>query len=325
MPASEQTPGGLRIVYAGTPGFAVPALDALADTGHQVVAVFTQPDRPAGRGRKRQPSPVKQAAIARDIPVHQPTRLDAQAIETLQALAPDLMVVTAYGLILPAPVLAIPRMGCINIHASLLPRWRGAAPIQRAIQAGDKESGISIMQMDEGLDTGPVLLKHPLALGPRETGGSLHDKLAALGGNGILDAVDGLATGRLRLSPQPETGVSYARKLSKNEAWIDWSRPAIEIDRQIRAFNPWPVAQTRWDDRILRIHEAQPAPQRGTRQGAPGEVVQADRQGVIVACGEGQLLLDRVQLPGKRSISGQDLVNAGLRPGARFLAAEAGA
>jgi len=316
MSSHDRASSGLRIVYAGTPAFAVPALQALHDAGHQIVAVFTQPDRPAGRGRRLQPSPVKQAAQTLDIPVHQPRKLDVEARAELQALNPDLMVVTAYGLILPRAVLALPRMGCINIHASLLPRWRGAAPIQRAIQAGDTETGISIMQMDEGLDTGPVLLRSAVPITEHETGGSLHDKLAALGGNCILDAVDGLATGRLKTSPQPEAGVCYARKLSKAEAAIDWTLPAIDIARQVRAFNPWPVAQTQWGKRTLRIHAAHV--HEGAASGDPGQVLQADRDGVVIACRSGGLALETVQLPGKRAISARDLVNAGLRAGDRL-------
>ncbi|MCP1728073.1 methionyl-tRNA formyltransferase [Natronospira proteinivora] len=309
----DNAAGGLRIVYAGTPDFAVPALDALHDAGHQVVGVFTQPDRPAGRGRRLQPSPVKQAAQSLDIPVYQPQRLDAEAQADLKALAPDLMVVAAYGLILPRAVLILPRMGCINIHASLLPRWRGAAPIQRAIQAGDDETGITIMQMDEGLDTGPMLMRRPLPIAADETGGSLHDKLAALGGNCILDVVDGLAMGRIKAEPQPETGVCYARKLTKAEALIDWNAPAMNIERQVRAFNPWPVAQTQWGKRVLRIHSAHL--HQGDRQAAPGRVIRAGKSGVVIACGEGALVLETVQLPGKRPISARDLANAGLKAG----------
>ncbi|MEA5446197.1 methionyl-tRNA formyltransferase [Gammaproteobacteria bacterium AB-CW1] len=306
----------LRIVYAGTPEFAVPALEALADSPHQLVAVYTQPDRPAGRGRQPRPSPVKQAALARDIPVHQPQRLDAEAREVLAGLAPDLMVVTAYGLILPRPVLDLPRLGCINIHASLLPRWRGAAPIQRAIEAGDPESGISIMQMDEGLDTGPVLARYPLALAADETGGSLHDRLAALGRAHIVDCVDALAAGRLTAEPQPEAGVSYARKLDKAEADIDWHRPAIEIERQVRAFDPWPVAQTQWRGKALRVHAAEALTESDSQaSGRPGEIVAAGREGVLVATGSGLLQLNRVQLPGKKAVSGADFANRGVAAG----------
>lgn len=313
MDSIDAPRGGLRIVYAGTPDFAVPALQALDDAGHSIVAVFTQPDRPAGRGRRPRPSPVKQVALEREIPVHQPRRLDAEAQATLRELRPDLMVVTAYGLLLPPPVLDIPRLGCINIHASLLPRWRGAAPIQRAIEAGDRETGVSIMQMDEGLDTGPVLMRLSTPITADETGGTLHDRLAALGGNAILDVVDRLATGRLVPEPQPDEGVLYAPKLSKDEAEIDWARPAIEIERRVRAFNPWPVAQTRWRDRQLRIHAARAVDEPDLPTGKPGTVAAAGRDGVRVACGEGALRLDRAQLPGRKPVSGRDLVNAGLQ------------
>lgn len=316
MAESETDRRGLRIVYAGTPDFAVPALNTLADSRHAVVAVYTQPDRPAGRGRKPRPSPVKQAALERGLPVCQPARFDAEAREALAAWEPDLMVVTAYGLILPRPVLDTPRLGCINIHASLLPRWRGAAPIQRAIEAGDRETGISIMQMDEGLDTGPVLLTRRLPLDGSETGGSLHDSLARLGADAVLEAVDGLARGDLAATPQSRDDACYARKLRKDEAEIDWIRPANAIAAKVRAFSPWPVAQTRWKDRVLRIHAARPVA--GEAAGRPGEVVAADRDGAVVATGEGCLALETVQLPGRKRITGADLVNAGLTVGDRL-------
>ena len=238
-------PGNVpRIVFAGTPDFAVAPLLALIDAGFAPVAVYSQPDRPAGRGRTLQASPVKQAALDAGIEVIQPESLrpeDAQ--ETLLALAPDLVIVVAYGLILPQEVLDIPRHGCWNIHASLLPRWRGAAPIQRAIEAGDNESGVCIMRMEAGLDTGPVMHTVRLSIGPRETGGSLHDRLALAGADAIVHCVRALADGRPPAAiPQTEAGATYARKLEKGEARIDWSRPAVAIERQIRAFDPWPVA-----------------------------------------------------------------------------------
>lgn len=318
-PDSERR--ALRIVYAGTPGFAVPALEALNASPHEVVAVLTQPDRPAGRGRRPRPSPVKEAALAANLPVHQPERLDEAARDQLASLSPDLMVVTAYGLLLPAPVLALPRFGCINIHASLLPRWRGAAPIQRAIQAGDAETGISIMQMDEGLDTGPVLMTRRLPLDGSETGGSLHDALAALGGETIVEAVDGIAAGTLPARPQDSDGACYARKLKKQEAAIDWRQPAAVIERQIRAFNPWPVAQTSWRGRALRIHAATVSD--NAEEAAPGDVLAVGRDGVRVATGDGVLQLTEVQLPGRKRISGGDFANAGVAPGDQLGVADA--
>ncbi|MCF8005300.1 MAG: methionyl-tRNA formyltransferase, partial [Chromatiaceae bacterium] len=248
-----------RIIFAGTPTFAVPALSALIAADWPVVAVYTQPDRPAGRGRKIMPGPVKQTALDAGIPVFQPTSLKhSEALEQLETLAPDLMVVAAYGLILPPAVLDCPRLGCINIHASLLPRWRGAAPIQRAIAAGDEQTGISLMQMEQGLDTGPVYARQRTRIGPRETGGSLHDRLAAIGAKLLVDSLPAICEGAPTPEPQDPERATYASKLEKRESTIDWQRSAIEIDRQIRAFDPWPVAQTRYNDETLRIWEACP-------------------------------------------------------------------
>jgi len=235
----------LRIVFAGTPEFAAAPLKALLDTPHQIVAVYTQPDRPAGRGQKLMPSPVKQLAVENAIPVLQPPSLkDAAAQAELAALEPDLLVVVAYGLILPQAVLDIPRFGCINSHASLLPRWRGAAPIQRAVQAGDAESGVTVMQMEAGLDTGPMLLKVRTPITADDTGGSLHDRLAELGPPAVIEAIAGLASGTLMGEVQDDALANYAHKLNKDEARIDWSRPAIELERPIRAFNPWPICHS---------------------------------------------------------------------------------
>jgi methionyl-tRNA formyltransferase len=232
----------LRLAFMGTPDFAVPSLDALMAAGHDLAAVYCQPPRPAGRGHLPQPSPVQRAAEAAGLPVRMPARLDAEAAASFAALDLDAAVVIAYGLILPKPVLAAPRLGCFNIHASLLPRWRGAAPIQRAILAGDPATGITIMQMDEGLDTGPVLLEKAIPIGPRTTSRMLHDELAGLGAELILEALDGIAEGRLAPRPQPGEGATYAGKLRREEGFLDWRRPALDLERAVRAFDPWPGA-----------------------------------------------------------------------------------
>ncbi|MGG4616385.1 methionyl-tRNA formyltransferase, partial [Pseudomonas aeruginosa] len=235
----------LRIVFAGTPEFAAEHLKALLDTPHRIVAVYTQPDRPAGRGQKLMPSAVKSLALEHGLPVMQPQSLrNAEAQAELAALRADLMVVVAYGLILPQAVLDIPRLGCINSHASLLPRWRGAAPIQRAMEAGDAESGVTVMQMEAGLDTGPMLLKVSTPISAADTGGSLHDRLAALGPKAVVEAIAGLAAGTLHGEIQDDALATYAHKLNKDEARLDWSRPAVELERQVRAFTPWPVCHT---------------------------------------------------------------------------------
>ncbi len=296
----------LRIVYAGTPDFAVPALQALIDSHHDVVAVYTQPDRPAGRGRKLKPSPVKTVALAHDIPVEQPEKLrDAQIQATMAGYRPDLMVVAAYGIILPAAVLDIPRLGCLNIHASLLPRWRGAAPIQRAILAGDAVTGVTIMQMDAGLDTGDMLLKREVAIEPGMTAQRLHDRLAEVGGPALLETIDGLLAGTIAPEPQDDAAANYAGKLSKDEAAIDWSRPAEAIARQVCAFNPWPVAQTLRGGEPLRIWEARAV----AGQGEPGQVVAESGEGIDIACGDGLLRVTRLQLPGGKPLAARDFLN----------------
>jgi methionyl-tRNA formyltransferase len=304
----------LRIVFAGTPGFAVPCLRAAAERG-EVVAVYTQPDRPAGRGRQPAASPVKVEALARGLPVFQPENFkSAAAREQLRALQPDLLVVVAYGLILPQSVLDIPRHGCWNVHASLLPRWRGAAPIQRALEAGDAETGVCLMQMEKGLDTGPVLLSLATPITADDTGGSLHDRLAALGAEVLGDGLKLLRAGMRPIAqPQPAEGVTYARKLDKAEARLDWSRPARELANRVRAFNPWPVAEAELAGERLRIHAAA-AIDAGHAQ-APGTVLAAGRDGIDIACGEGALRLLQVQREGGRSMPAADYLNA--RPALR--------
>lgn len=303
------TSESLKILFAGTPEFAATTLVQLIKHEHHVVAVYTQPDRPAGRGRKLQPGPVKQVALEHHIPVEQPAsfKKDPEAVTRLQQYAPDVMIVAAYGLLLPQQVLDIPHYGCLNIHASLLPRWRGAAPIQRAILAGDPETGVTIMQMDAGLDTGDMLLKKSLPIGAHTTAGELHDQLAALGSQAILEALDDLAAHRLRPQTQDPALATYAKKLDKHEAWIDWTQPAIQIDRQIRAFNPWPVAQTQIADKTLRLRQSQVL--NAATTAAPGTIVHAGSDGIDVACGEGQIRLQDGQLPGGKPLAVKDLIN----------------
>jgi len=299
----------LRIVFAGTPDFSVAPLEALVASPHEVVAVYTQPDRPAGRGRKLVPGPVKQKALDLGIPVMQPASFrEDGAVGTLASLQPDLMVVVAYGLLLPESVLAIPRLGCLNIHASLLPRWRGAAPIQRAILAGDSRSGVSIMQMDAGLDTGPVWLEREVTLAPDETGGSLHDKLAVLGADALMEALPLIVAGDRKPSPQPEEGVCYAHKLSKEEARIDWRESARQIDRLVRAFNPWPVAYADLDGKKVRLWETRVL--EGSAPVAPGTVIATSRAGLDVATADGILRITSLQMPGKRPVTAQEFLNA---------------
>ena len=303
------TDRGLAVAFAGTPEFAVPSLDAIAASRHRVVAAFTQPDRPSGRGRHIAPSPVKERALALGIPVLQPASLKgAEAARAIAALAPDVMVVVAYGLLLPPEVLAVPRLGCLNVHASLLPRWRGAAPVARAILAGDARTGVCIMRMEGGLDTGPVMLAREVAIGPRESAGELEARLAEAGGAAIAEALDALAAGQARFVPQDAARATYAAKLTKAEARLDWREDAAALARRVRALNPRPVAETTLDGAQLRIHEAEavsvmPGP-------VPGTIVSAGTDGIVVMAGEGALALRRVQLPGRRAVSARELANS---------------
>jgi methionyl-tRNA formyltransferase len=283
----------LRLAFMGTPEFAVPSLAALRDAGHEIAAVYSQPPRRAGRGHQPQPSPVHQAGEAAGLSVRTPARLDADAAAAFAALGLDAAVVIAYGLILPKAVLAAPRLGCINIHASLLPRWRGAAPIQRAILAGDGATGITIMQMDEGLDTGPMLLAEPVPIGPQTTARGLQEELAATGARLIVAALDGVALGRLSPRPQPPQGATYAKKLRREEGVIDWRRPAIELERAVRAFDPWPGAFFEHRGERIKILSAAVV---AAPSAAPGTVLD---QHLTIACGEGALRPVRLQRSGR--------------------------
>ena len=303
----------MKLIFAGTPEFAAQSLSAILAAGHQVALVLTQPDRPSGRGMTLRPSPVKALALASGIEVFQPLTLKDPAVqERLRAVDAEVMVVAAYGLILPQAVLDLPRYGCLNIHASLLPRWRGAAPIQRAILAGDTETGVCIMQMEAGLDTGPVLLSDRLPLASDETAGSLHDKLADLGARLIVNALEKIP---LPAVPQSDTGITYAAKIEKAEALLDWRLPAAEIERKVRAFNPFPGAATMLEGVPVKIWRAVAVP----GGAAPGTVLAADRHGIVVACGDGALCLGELQKAGgKRLSAAQFLSGNALSPGAVF-------
>ncbi|HEX7129195.1 MAG TPA: methionyl-tRNA formyltransferase [Rhodanobacteraceae bacterium] len=303
----------LRLVFAGTPAFALPGLRACLDSGAEVAAVYTQPDRPAGRGRTLAMSPVKEAALAASIPVEQPETLKNEAArQRLRKYAPDLMIVIAYGLILPKSVLAIPRLGCWNVHASLLPRWRGAAPIQRAILAGDGETGVCLMQMQAGLDTGPVLLSARTPIEADDTGGSLHDRLAGLGAQVLAEGLRRVARGaELTATPQSGAGATYAHKLDKAEAKLDFASPAIELERKVRAFDPWPVAEAEIAGERVRVWQAESGdrgPGTGDRQ--PGEIIAASKHGIDIACGDGVLRILKLQRAGGRVIGAADYLNA---------------
>ena len=317
----------MKIIYAGTPEFAAAALQSLHEAGHEIPLVLTQPDRPAGRGMQLQASAVKQYAVQHGMPVAQPVslRLDgkypdaARDAHALLASTPhDVMVVAAYGLILPASVLAIPPLGCLNIHASLLPRWRGAAPIHRAIEAGDQETGITIMQMDEGLDTGPMLLRQSLPIAPGDTTGSLHDKLASLGAAMIVEALRKLEAGALTAQPQPETGVTYAAKIRKEEAALDFLQPASVLARKISAFNPFPGATARFNDIPLKIWQATAHPDFPVHD-RPGTVLEADAgHEVLVACGAGALQISQLQKPGGKRLAAEEFLQGFAMKGGSF-------
>lgn len=303
-------------MFAGTPTFAVPALVALDKAGHRIRAVYTQPDRPAGRGRLVTASPVKERALELGLTVEQPATLRSQdAIEKLRSHAPELMVVVAYGLILPQAVLDVPSLGCLNIHASLLPRWRGAAPIERAIETGDTETGVTIMKMDAGLDTGPMLLSRRTLIGPHETAGSLHDRLAQIGAEALLEAIATWQNGHISPRAQATSGATYARKIERGEAAIDWTRDAVELDRQVRAFNPRPVAETTWAGQQLRIWEAIAVPR--SVDAPPGSVIETGAR-LTIAAGKGALRIARLQLAGRRALSAAEFQNAQSLAGTRL-------
>lgn len=298
----------MNIVFAGTPAFAVPSLRALAAAGHVLAAVYTQPDRPAGRGRRTTEGAVKRAALELRLPVQQPSKMTEQTAAELRQLAPDVMVVVAYGLILPEAVLQVPRHGCINVHASLLPRWRGAAPIVRAIEAGDPITGITIMQVDAGLDTGDILAQRETPISEDDTAQALHDRLAELGAELLVQTLNAIATGTIAPLPQDHAAACYATKIHKSEALLDWAEPAQVLHRRIRAFNPWPVAYTHFRGRVLRIWEVGPVGQ-PTQEAPPGTLVVVDRSEIHVSTGAGTLPIRRLQLEGGKPLDVQAFVN----------------
>ncbi|MGH8136107.1 MAG: methionyl-tRNA formyltransferase [Steroidobacteraceae bacterium] len=298
----------LAVAFAGTPAFALPALEAIAASRHRLSVVYTQPDRPAGRGLALAASPVKERALALGLPVEQPESLrDPAAPARLASHSPDVMVVVAYGLLLPQTMLDVPRLGCLNIHGSLLPRWRGAAPVARAIEAGDAKTGVCIMRMEAGLDTGPVMLRKETTIGAAETAGELEMRLAADGAGLIVEALDTLAGGRANFEPQEQAGVTYARKLQKSQARIAWQQPAETIERKVRALNPWPVAEARLEGLQLRIWRARAvAASTGPR---PGTILAAGPAGIVVMTGRAALAIERLQLPGRREVAASDFAN----------------
>jgi len=299
----------LAVVFAGTPQFAIPSLEAIVASRHRVAAVFTQPDRPSGRGRHVSPSPVKERALALGLTVRQPASLrTAEAAKEIASFKSHVMVVVAYGLLLPPAILSIPRHGCINVHASLLPRWRGAAPVARAILAGDARTGVCVMCMEEGLDTGPVMLRRQTAIGTRETAGELETRLSREGGGAIVSALDALSAGTATFEPQDDAQATYAPKLTKAEAKLHWAEGAAQLERRVRALNPRPIAEATLDGAQLRIHEAvavkaPPGP-------VPGTILAADAAGILVMTGDGALALKQVQLPGRRVVGATELANA---------------
>lgn len=313
------TAAPLRIIFAGTPDFAAHHLAILLASRHQVIAAYSQPDRPAGRGKKLTASPVKQLALTHEIPVYQPVGLkNAEAQQALRDLQADVMVVVAYGLILPQVVLDTPRLGCINVHASLLPRWRGAAPIQRALAAGDRETGVTIMQMDAGLDTGPMLKKTHCSINEDDTGGSLHDKLAAIGGPALLSTLDDIAAGNASPEIQNDDSSCYAAKINKQEQAIDWTEPAVDIARRIRAFNPFPVAYSELDNQRVKLWMAQPLDETSV---TPGTIIRSERSGIDVASGLGVVRIIELQLPGGKALNTAAALNgygALFTPGRQF-------
>ncbi len=311
----------MRIVFAGTPEFAAQALAAILAAGQSVPLVLTQPDRPSGRGMALKASPVKQLALKHGLQVHQPASLkSAESRQPIIDASPDVMVVAAYGLILPQTALDIPRLGCINIHASLLPRWRGAAPIQRAVLAGDAETGVTLMRMEAGLDTGPMLLKGRLPITDADCAATLHDKLAVLGARLMVEALPRLARGELPGEPQPAEGVTYAAKLEKSEAALDWRQTAVALSRAVRAFDPFPGTVARIEGQTIKVWRAEPAP----GAGEPGTVLAANVDGILVACGEGALRLVELQKSGGKRLQAADFLHGfALKPGQRFSLAAA--
>ena len=296
----------LRIIFAGTPDFAARHLQALINSEHQIVGVYSQPDRPAGRGKKLKASEVKALALEHDLPVFQPQSLKTdEALEELNSLNADIMIVVAYGLILPKAILDAPRLGCLNVHGSILPRWRGAAPIQRAIWAGDQQTGVTIMQMDEGLDTGDMLHISHWPIDSAETSASLYTKLAELGPDALINTINRLAKGEITPEPQNDADANYAKKLSKDEANIDWSMDAEQIERNIRAFNPWPVCFTQMSGNTVKIYQANVVEQ----SGAAGTVLTSDKNGIVVACGKHALSISELQPQGKKPMAINDFLN----------------
>jgi methionyl-tRNA formyltransferase len=296
----------LRIIFAGTPDFAARHLQALIQSEHQIVGVYSQPDRPAGRGKKLKASEVKELALEHNLPVFQPQSLkNDEALAELTSLNADIMIVVAYGLILPKAILEAPRLGCLNVHGSILPRWRGAAPIQRAIWAGDEQTGVTIMQMDEGLDTGDMLHISRCPISTTETSASLYTKLAELGPDALIETINKLANGEITPEPQNDELANYAKKLSKEEANIDWSMSALQIERNIRSFNPWPVCFTQMGGQTVKIYQAQVVLQSGD----PGQILSSDKNGVVVACGEHALCITQLQPQGKKPMAINDFLN----------------